>query len=149
MKQFTFRLDRLLQLREAAERERARNLGNALRDEEARRTAVRESQERLADAQDQLSSTPREMSQAGMLRNLELTLAALAGEARTLEVTHEKSVERVEEERLLFEQARVARRVIERLREHRREAWGVEVNRIEQGLNDEAGQRARGGQEGA
>jgi flagellar export protein FliJ len=144
MKRFAFRLERLLQLREAAEKERARQLGEALKDEEQRREALRESQERLADAQDQLSSTPREMSQAGTLRNLELTVDALAGQARSLEDTHEQSVERVEEERVRFEQARVARRVIERLREHRREAWEVEVNRHEQGVNDEAGQRAHG-----
>lgn len=148
MKQFSFRLQRLLQLREAAEKEHARHLGEALREEETRRAALRESQERLAEAQNQLASTPREMSQAGTLRNLELTLQALDGEARTLETSHEKSVEVVEEERLRFEQARVARRVIERLREHRREAWGIEVNRIEQAMNDEAGQRSRGGTEG-
>ncbi len=144
MKRFAFRLDRLLQLREAAEKERARQLGEALKEEEQRREALRQSQERLADAQDQLSSTPREMSQAGTLRNLELTVDALAGQARSLEDTHEQSVERVEEERVRFEQARVARRVIERLREHRREAWEVEMNRHEQGVNDEVGQRAHG-----
>jgi flagellar export protein FliJ len=146
VKRFTFRLERLLQLREAAEKERARQLGEALREEEERREALKASQERLAEARDQRSTTPREMSQAGTLRNLELTLEVLAGQARSLEDTHEKSLERVEEERVRFEQARVARRVIERLREHRREAWGVEVNRHEQGENDEAGQRARGGQ---
>jgi flagellar protein FliJ len=148
VKQFSFRLQRLLQLREAAEKERARDLGEALREEEARRAALRESQERLAEAHNQLAATPKEMSQAGTLRNLELTLQALDGEARTLESSHEQSMEVVEEERLRFEQARVARRVIERLREHRREAWGIEVNRIEQAMNDEAGQRSRAGTEG-
>jgi flagellar protein FliJ len=148
VKQFSFRLQRLLQLREAAEKERARDLGEALREEEARRAALRESQERLAEAQNQLASTPKEMSQAGTLRNLELTLQALDGEARTRESSHEQSMEVVEEERLRFEQARVARRVIERLREHRREAWGIEVNRMEQAMNDEAGQRGHAGTEG-
>lgn len=147
MKQFSFRLQRLLQLREAAEKERARHLGEALREEEARREALRQSQERLETARDQLMATPNEMMQAGTLRNLELSLEMLAGQARSLEDTHLKSLEKVEEERMRFEQARVARRVIERLREHRREAWDVEVNRLEQGINDEAGQRAHGARE--
>jgi len=149
VKRFTFRLERLLQLREASERERARQLGEALREEEQRREALRAGEERLAEAREQCSATPREMSRAGTLRNLELTIEALAGQARSLAATHERSLERVEEERVRFEEARVARRVVERLREHRREAWGIEVNRYEQGENDEAGQRGRGGQEGA
>ena len=141
MKQFTFRLERLLQLREAAEKDHARQLGDALREEEARREALKASQEKLAEAREQYAGRPQEMTQAGMLRNLELTIEALAGQARTLEDTHEKSLERVNQERVRFEQARVAKRVIQRLREHRREAWGVEVNRYEQSQNDEAGQR--------
>ncbi len=147
MKQFSFRLQRLLQLREAAEKDRARQLGEALREEEARREALRQSQERLETARDQLMTTPNEMMQAGTLRNLELSVEMLAGQARSLEDTHMKSLEKVEEERMRFEQARVARRVIERLREHRREAWGVEVNRLEQVINDEAGQRVPGARE--
>ncbi len=147
MKQFSFRLQRLLQLREAVEKERARQLGEALREEEARREALRQSQERLETARDQLMATPNEMMQAGTLRNLELSVEMLAGQARSLEDTHLKSLEKVEEERMRFEQARVARRVIERLREHRREAWDVEVNRLEQGINDEAGQRSHGAKE--
>lgn len=144
MKQFTFRLDRLLQLREAAEKDHARQLGDALREEETRRSELKASQEKLAEAREQYSSRPREMSQAGMLRNLELTIEALAGQAQSLEDTHVKSLERVNEERVRFDQARVAKRVIQRLREHRKEAWGVEVNRQEQILNDEAGQRSWG-----
>ncbi len=144
MKQFTFRLERLLQLREAAEKDRARQLGDALRDEETRRQELIAGQERLAEAQTQYSERPREMSQAGMLRNLDLTLEALANQARTLEADHLKSLDRVNQERTLYEQARMAKRAIQRLREHRKEAWGVEVNRHEQSINDEAGQRGWG-----
>lgn len=142
MKQFTFRLERLLQLREAAEKDHARQLTDALKEEESRREEMRASQEKLAEAREQYASRPREMSQAGMLRNLKLTIEALAGQARSMEDTHGKSLERVNEERARFEQARMAKRVIQRLREHRREAWGVEMNRHEQIQNDEAGQRS-------
>ena len=58
MKQFSFRLQRLLQLREAAEKDRARQLGEALREEEARREALRQSQERLETARDQTAGAP-------------------------------------------------------------------------------------------
>jgi flagellar FliJ protein len=147
MKRFTFRLERLLHLREAAEKERARQLGDAIRDEEQRRADLQASQDRLAEAREQRASMPPELSQAGTLTNLELSIDRLAGETRSLEDNHGESVARVEAERTRFEQARVARRVIERLREHRREAWGVEANRQDQSVNDEAGQRAHGGKE--
>ena len=144
MKRFAFRLERLLQLREAAERAQARQLADALRQEEAHREAARESEIRLAEARAQFATTPRELSQAGTLRNLELAIDALADQARESSQTHEQSLERVASERHEFEQARMARRVIERLREHRRETWGDELTRYEQGESDEnALQRAR------
>jgi flagellar export protein FliJ len=137
MKRFTFRLERLLQLREAAERAQARLLAQALREEAAHREAVRESELRLAEARAQYAMTPKDLSQAGTLRNLELALDALAEQARGLSLIHEQSLERVETERHGFEQARMARRVIERLREQRREAWGEELVRFEQHESDE------------
>jgi flagellar export protein FliJ len=144
MKRFTFRLDRLLQLREAAERERARLLGEAMRDEEARRQAVRESEERLSEARSQLMGTPTQLSQAGTLRNLVLTVDALAVRSQELTVTHEQSLERLELERHQFEHARMDRRVLERLKAQRREAWGEAYGHWEQGVIDEsAALRAR------
>lgn len=144
MKRFAFRLDRLLQLREAAEQERARELGTALRAEEAQRRAVRESEERLIEARTQFDTTPRELSQAGTLQNLELTIESLAATLRQQAESHEECLARLEAERQQFEQARMARRVIERLREHRRIAWGGELSRYEQHASDEiALQRAQ------
>ncbi len=137
MKRFAFRLERLLQLREAAEKERARELGSALRDEESRRRAVQASEARLLEARAQFATTPRELSQAGTLQNLELTIDSLATNLRQLNESHEQSLERLEGERHEFEQARIARRVIERLREHRRLAWGIDLSRYEQHLSDE------------
>jgi flagellar export protein FliJ len=146
MKRFAFRLERLLQLREIAERDQARQLARALREEEARREAVVDSERRLAEARAQFATTPRELSQAGTLQNLELTIEVLAAETRELNETHEQSLAQVEAERHQFEQARMARRIIERLREHRREAWGSELSRYEQGASDETAiQRAQPG----
>jgi len=137
MKRFAFRLERLLQLREASEKERARELGQASREEERRRAAVLESEARLIEARAQFKTTPRELSQAGTLQNLELTMESLSANVRQLSETHEQSLERLEAERHQFEQARKARRVIERLREHRRVAWGEEHSRYEQRVSDE------------
>ncbi len=137
MKRFAFRLERLLQLREASEKERARELGQARREEEQRRAAVLESEARLIEAREQFQTTPRELSQAGTLQNLELAMESLSENVRRLSETHEQSLERLEAERQQFEQARMARRVIERLREHRRLAWGEELSRYEQGVSDE------------
>ncbi len=138
MKRFAFRLARLLDLRQAEEKERARALGVALREEESRRAEVEASDARLADARAQYATTPRELSQAGTLRNLELTIAALAAENAHLATMHEEALARLAAGRDAFEQARIARRVLERLREQRRDAWGTELSRYEQALSDEA-----------
>jgi flagellar export protein FliJ len=137
MKRFVFRLERLLQLRESAERDQARILADALREEEAARGRLRVSQARLAEAETQYRTTPRDLSQAGTLQNLELTIQALAREAGGLSEVHDQSIQQVEQERHQFEQARMARRVIERLREHRRDAWGENVSRLEQSESDD------------
>lgn len=141
MKRFVFRLERLLQLREASERERARELGEARREEELRRAAVLAGEARLLDARAQFRTTPPELSQAGTLRNLELAVESLAADLRARSDTHERSLERLEGERRQFEQARIARRVIERLREQRRLAWGEEFSRYEQAVSDETAPR--------
>ena len=144
MKRFAFRLERLLQLREATELERARQLGEARREEELRREAVMASEARLIEARAQCETAPRGLSQAGTRRNRELAMDALATSYQQLSETHEQSLERLEAERHHFEQARMARRVIERLREHRRVAWGLEHSRYEQRVSDEtAAQRSQ------
>ena len=137
MKRFAFRLERLLQLRELAEQEQARVLAVAMREEEARRAELRESEAHLAAAREQYGMTPRELSQAGTLQNLELAISALIDQTNTIGRAHETSLERVEQERHEFDKARMARRVIERLREHRQESWSSEVSRFEQNQVDE------------
>lgn len=145
MKRFRFRLERLLQLRESTERERARELGAALHDEAARRAEALAGEGRLAEAHAQRSGTSGGMAQAGTLRNLDLAIEALARTSRALSDQHERSLEKVEHEHRQFEQARMAKRVLERLREQRHDAWLEAYKRWEQEQNDEAaGQRAHG-----
>ena len=137
MKRFTFRLERLLQLREAAEQERARELATARHEEEARRTEVEDAARRLEDARRQAAEVRPGYTPAGTLRNLELSIGALTLQRQAAAQQHEQSLERLEAERQQYEAARRDRRVIERLREQRHAAWGEEYNRWEQGVLDE------------
>jgi len=137
MKRFAFRLERVLELRQAAEKERARELAQALHEEETRRDAYRQGVARLGEARAQLHQAAGTASRAGTLRNLELSIHALAVQAEELSATHEQSLERLEAERQHYERARRDRRVLERLRQQRRDTWNEEYQRWEQGLSDE------------
>ncbi len=141
MKRFVFRLDRLLHLRTTAERERGRALVEAMREEEAQRQAWRESAERLAQATAQLGRIQRDLSTAGNLRNLELSVNACTAVVRESETAHLAAMTNVEAEIRSFEEARMARRAIERLREQRRLTWGESVSRHEQQETDETALR--------
>jgi flagellar export protein FliJ len=137
VKRFTFRLERLLQIREAAEQEKARLLGVALREEETAKQAAIDGQARLDQARDQLTRISQAPAQAGLLRNLELSVEQLTHQLRQLNEAHAKTVAQVDAERILFEEARMAKRVIERLKQQRRETWNQELARYEQSLSDE------------
>ncbi len=137
MKRFTFRLERLLQIRESAEKEQARALGLAMRDEETQRQAALDGQGRLEEARTQVVASRGRPTLAGTMQNLELAVEQLALQSRALDEAHAKSLERVETERHRFEEAHMAKRVIERLREQRRETWTLELARYEQNLSDE------------
>jgi flagellar export protein FliJ len=137
LKRFAFRLERVLELRQAAEKERARELAQALNEEEAGREALRQGVARLAEARTQLSGTTGAGPRAGTLRNLELSVIVLSRQAEELQASHERCLERLEAERQHYEQSRRDRRVLERLREQRREAWAGEYQRWEQAISDE------------
>jgi flagellar FliJ protein len=137
VKRFTFRLERLLQLRESEEKEKARSLGVALQAEETARAALDEGQARVDEARDQYTRIAGAPAQAGLLRNLELSVEQLSHQLALLREAHARCVTRVDEERALFEEARMAKRVIERLKDQRRAAWNVELARYEQSLSDE------------
>lgn len=137
MKRFSFRLERLLQLRESAEKERARILGVAIQEEEAAGRMAETAKVRLDQARNQLTVISRAPAQAGLLRNLELSVDQLAHQWGMMNDAHAKAMQKVEAERAQFEEARMAKRVIERLKQQRREAWNVELARYEQSLSDE------------
>jgi flagellar export protein FliJ len=136
MKKFRFRLDRVLQLRARAERERARALGQALRDEEARRRSLEEAAARFDRCGEQIAEKSNGIVHAGTLRNLRLTVKAAADDVEAAVDEHKAAEASVQEEQERFGVARMERRIVERLREQRQEAWNIEASREEQGEID-------------
>jgi flagellar export protein FliJ len=138
MNTFIFRLERLFQLRSKVERQRAQDLARAVRDEQERRAALAAAADRLDRSRERVAPAG-EISTAGAMRNLNLTLDAAARQVEAAEGAHRASIENVASEEQQFGTARMERRIVERLREKRRETWKVESSRREQreldGLN--------------
>jgi len=133
MKPFIFRLERVLQLRSKLEQQRAQALAQAVRDEQERRAALDEAAARLDRCGEQIAGTGSGgATTAGALRNLGLTVQAAVHQVRAAEDSLESAVDSVQTEQERFGQARRERRVVERLRERRRTAWGAEAAREEQ-----------------
>ena len=147
MKRFTFRLDRILDLREKTEKERARLLRDALLDEDARRRSLEEAASRLDRCAEQIVDAGSSVTMAGTLQNLSLTIKAAAGQVDAAEASHQTAEEAVRAEQEMFTEACKDRRVVERLREKRHEEWSVETSRLEQRALDAIShhRRAAGG----
>jgi flagellar export protein FliJ len=141
MKRFVFRLERLLHFRQSMEREEARRLGELqrLQDEQQRRAA--QSAARVADAETQLAAAPPHCRTAGTLTNLSLVLDAARAAHAADEAAHREALAKVEAERIRYEEARQARRTMERLREHRHDDWQHDATREEQETIDEVALR--------
>lgn len=143
MKGFVFRLERLLELRSTAERERAQALGQAMRREEANRQALDEASERLGSCGDQIAGVLDNVAPAGALTNLRLAIEAAMRQVDSAALSHQAALDQMQQERELFSQARVERRVVERLREKRRAAWTEEASRVEQSEMDSVARNRR------
>ena len=141
MKNFSFRLERVLQLRKDAEQAQARRVADARQDEAERRLHAEAAAALVAEAIDQMSSTPSDLRTAGTIGNLMLTLEGARARAGAAAGAHRDAVARLEIELLSFEQARQARRAIEKLREQRYETWERDIGRAEQHRMDEVALR--------
>ena len=144
MSAFIFRLERLLQLRSKAERERAQALGRALRHEEAQRQALEEAAERLDRCGDQIADVLGGVAPAGALTNLGLTVAAAGRRVDSAEDSHREALDQMHVERERFGQARMERRVVERLKEKRHADWSQETARVEQKETDSVAHNRHG-----
>jgi flagellar export protein FliJ len=147
---FFFRLERVFRLREQVERQRAQALAHAIRDEQARRDALDEATARLDRCSDRVSGAEGAIAPAGALRNRSMTVAAAANQIEAAQASHRSALDSVANEELQFGEARRDRRVVERLRERRHEAWGIEQARDEQReLDGLSNQRRKNGSEPA
>jgi flagellar FliJ protein len=143
---FRFRLERVLQLRERAEREQARALGEALREEARRERERREAEARLARAADQIAGAQSRELPAGSLANLSLARDAAESGVDAARSDVEEAAQRVAEERERFDERRRDRRTVEKLREHRKGEWQLERSRSEQKASDEVRNRIQEGE---
>jgi flagellar export protein FliJ len=141
MKNFSFRLERVLQLRMTAEQAQARRVADARQDEATSRRQADEAAARVAEAIDQMAATPAALSTAGNLGNVMLVLESARARSAAAAVAHREASARLEIELLSFEQARQARRAIEKLREQRYAQWQTETGRTDQQLTDEVALR--------
>jgi flagellar export protein FliJ len=137
VKRFRFRLERLLGLREAAERERARSLGVAARAAAAAREEADASARRCVAAQQQIARALGAPLPAGLVSHLAASLARIA----TTRDAHEQASSAAEAARddalTDYQQAHRERRVLERLSEIRRDAHETEAAREERRQMDE------------
>lgn len=141
MKGFSFRLERVLQLRVVAEQAQAKRLSEARQLEAEKRLLAEGSVARVAEAIEQVAGTPDDLRTAGTLSNLRLTVEAARARAAAAGVEHGEAVVRLDSEISSFEESRQARRAIERLREQRLEAWQQQSDRAEQHAIDEVALR--------
>jgi flagellar export protein FliJ len=143
VKPFRFALERLLKLRGIREREQARTLGDALRGEQARRDVLSRAHQDLDRAGEQVGGVTAGARPAGAVRNLRLTLQAAALAADAAAESHRESVESVALEQARFGAARTDRRVLEKLREKRRDGWNQDSTREEQRESDSLSEARR------
>jgi flagellar export protein FliJ len=143
MSPFVFRLDRFLKLRKHAEQERAEALGAAVHAEEKSKAYAEAKAERLNVVADCIASEMGTVATAGALRNLNLVLGAAIEQAEAAKGEHEERQRETEQERERWGKARVERRVIERLRTRRLDAWAHGAARAEQKEMDETASRIR------
>jgi flagellar protein FliJ len=145
MKSFSFRLERILRLREQAEQGRARTFGAAAREEAQLDRLVRDQADYLASIGDRLAPKSGDQMSAGWLRVLTLTAAAAQQQLEDTEKSREDARKAADEARARLAEARVERRSLERLREKQQAAWGLEARREEQKTLDEIAGRRRSG----
>jgi len=150
VKRFAFRLERLRELRERAERDRAAELGAAMREEQDHReqlararAALERVGEQAANAADGGATT------AGMLRNVGLVRDVAGDHVDLVSRSLEAASARVDEERERWGEARRDLRVLEKLKERRLGDWRAESSRAEQKETDEVARDHHREDEGA
>ncbi len=146
MKRFSFRLERLLQLRERAERTQAAELGAAMRAEETQRAALERAREALERAVERGATEPFTV---GTMRTRELAREAISQRIEVEQEALDLATGKRAEEQLLWQDKRRDRRSVEKLKEKRFDAWREDASRDEQKTIDGLAQNRRPDEEAA
>jgi flagellar FliJ protein len=137
VKRFLFRLERIRELRERAERERAAVLGAAMQAERAEQAALRRARLEFERAGEQAAGAAESATlHVGVLRNMELARAAAAQRVDAAAESLREASGKVDEEQDRYGEARRELRVVEKLKEKRFEAWRDENVREERKETD-------------
>ncbi|HET9065688.1 MAG TPA: hypothetical protein VFN22_07720 [Gemmatimonadales bacterium] len=135
MSSFRFRLQRLLELRSAAERARAADMGRVAA-EEARLRAVSDAEAaRLSEVEAQQNDNGP--VPAGLRAAWGLSADAARARLHEADDAVRDASDRREVEEARFSDARMARRSLERLRDRQKTEWTAEHGRQEQADSDE------------
>lgn len=147
MKAFRFSLESVLSYRRQVEEMRKREFALALRAAQEQQAALHGFYADEARAKEELRDIERRFEVADMLAQRRW-LAALARRiAHARDLLRQRTEAQVKA-RGAYVQARRATRVLERLRERRKEDWSLQVTREEAKLMDEVAAATRGAAEG-
>lgn len=135
MSMFRFRLERLLELRSAAERARAGEMGRVAAEEHRLRALSESEAAKVAAVEAQ--STGEGAVPAGLRAAWVLSGNAARSRLHEADDAVRDATERREVEQGRFSEARMARRSLERLRERQKADWTAEHGRQEQADSDE------------
>ena len=144
MKAFSFRLDRILKLREDAEQRQARVMGDASRAETELDDLCREQTSYLESVGDRATPPPGLRTSAGMLRILHLTSSAAASQLDQAEMARDDATKVADVERARLAAARRDRKTLERMKEQKQGQWREDAIRDERKTMDEIASRTRG-----
>jgi len=138
MKPFKFSLQRILDLRAAAERQQASALGEALANEASQRRSSEAHADQLEQVHEQVEQhTGTHSAAAGLHHAYRLTVDAAEARLEAEEAALLEAEARRAEEDERFAEARMARRALEKLRERREADHAIERGRQEQRDLDE------------
>jgi flagellar FliJ protein len=137
VKRFAFRLERIRELRERAERERAAALGIAMRaEQESAEGLARAHRDQQRARESAAEAAGAQVLPAGTLGNFDLARGAAAIRVEAAGEDLEGARARVDEEQVSYRESRRDLRVIEKLKDKRFEAWREAGAREEQKETD-------------
>lgn len=144
MKSFSFRLDRILKLREDAEQVHARRFGEAAREEADLDQQCRAQAKYLAEIGERIVPDAGKRTSAGVLQLLHLTSSVAAAQLDQAEQARHEAEQKAEALRVELAQARMERKTLERLKEQQQVTWHEGQSRDDRKEMDEIAARSKG-----